>query len=537
MAIPEPGLLHRQPAVHRTIVVVDVEAFGDRKRTNANQTAVREGLYRALEQAFDRAGIPWGECDHEDRGDGVFILAPADHHKTHFVDALPDALVVALAEHNATHPPEERIRLRMALHAGEVAYDEHGVTAASVNLAFRLADARPLKDALDQSTGMLVLIVSEWFYQEVVRNSRATDRNTFRPFEVKVKETATTGWISRPDDPYPPTVARTTGRPRTASFWFAVATVLVVVAAVVSASSRSALAERFCGRPHVVSGAILDKYKELGGPNSNLRCPAGDQTSTPDGHGRRMRFDNAEDGGDEQWIYWSPETGAHPVWGRIGDKWAALGPERLGFPTGDEESLRAPRTGKSQRFEHATIYWQPSRTNMAYALLDDKIGEKWRKLDRLVGLPVTDEVPTADGNGARQDFEDGGIYWHDPSNQAYMVPGSAGGFHEKWRNLGYESGRLGAPKADEVPTADREGRKQEFERGTTYWHLSRSKGAHTVWPGEIDTKWAQNGREGGPYGYPIRDEFPDGTGCRQSFEWGDITSPRSCTDLALAGSG
>ena len=36
----------------------------------------------------------------------------------------------------------------MALHAGEVNYDEYGVTAASINLAFRLLDAEELKDAL-----------------------------------------------------------------------------------------------------------------------------------------------------------------------------------------------------------------------------------------------------------------------------------------------------------------------------------------------------------------------------------------------------
>jgi len=56
--------------------------------------------------------------------------------------------VAALREHNTTHPAEQQMRLRMTLHAGEVAYDEHGVTAASVNLAFRLLEAKPLKTAL-----------------------------------------------------------------------------------------------------------------------------------------------------------------------------------------------------------------------------------------------------------------------------------------------------------------------------------------------------------------------------------------------------
>ena len=58
-------------AVHRTIVAVDVEGFGDRRRTNRNQLAIRDGLYRAMREAFCQVGIPWADCDHEDRGDGT----------------------------------------------------------------------------------------------------------------------------------------------------------------------------------------------------------------------------------------------------------------------------------------------------------------------------------------------------------------------------------------------------------------------------------------------------------------------------------
>jgi hypothetical protein len=64
----------------------------------------------------------------------VFILVPAEVPKGLLAESLPSALVIALRAHNDAHPGPERIRLRMALHAGEVHYDEHGVTAASVNL-------------------------------------------------------------------------------------------------------------------------------------------------------------------------------------------------------------------------------------------------------------------------------------------------------------------------------------------------------------------------------------------------------------------
>jgi hypothetical protein len=86
----------------------------------------------------------------------------------------------------------------MALHAGEVCYDEHGVTGASVNLAFRLLDAGSLRVALAGSPGILAVMASSWFFEEVVRHSGVAAM--YRPVEVAVKETTTTGWICLPDD-------------------------------------------------------------------------------------------------------------------------------------------------------------------------------------------------------------------------------------------------------------------------------------------------------------------------------------------------
>ena len=158
-------------AVHRTIVVVDVEGFGDQRRTNPHQVAVHDGLYRAMRDVFGQAGISWDDCRREDRGDGVFILVPAEVPKGLLVEALPSALVAALRVHNGAHPGPERIWLRMALHAGEVRYDDHGVTAAAVTLAFRLLDAGALKAALASSPGVLAVIALSWFFEEVVRHS------------------------------------------------------------------------------------------------------------------------------------------------------------------------------------------------------------------------------------------------------------------------------------------------------------------------------------------------------------------------------
>jgi tetratricopeptide (TPR) repeat protein len=191
-------------AVHRTVVVVDVEGFGDRRRTDPQRVEVRRGLYRVLRAAFGRAGVAWDDCYHEDRGDAVFVLVPAAVPKAVWVDVVPGALVEAVRAHNADHRPEERFRLRMAVHAGEVRYDEHGVAGTAVNLTFRLLDAPPVRAMLAGSPGVLALIVSGWFFEEVVRHSDTVDPTTFRPVRVVVKETSAVGWAALPDHSHPP---------------------------------------------------------------------------------------------------------------------------------------------------------------------------------------------------------------------------------------------------------------------------------------------------------------------------------------------
>ncbi|HEX6360454.1 hypothetical protein [Actinophytocola sp.] len=154
-------------AVHRSVLVVDVEGYGQEWRTTPHRLAVREGLERSLRRAFDDTGLPWADCRVEDCGDGAFVLVPAQVPKGLLIETLPYALADALRQHNKTH------------------------------------EAQPVKIALRRSPGVLVVVTSEWFFDEVVRQSCAIDPATFRPVWIAVKETVTTGWIFRPDHPSP----------------------------------------------------------------------------------------------------------------------------------------------------------------------------------------------------------------------------------------------------------------------------------------------------------------------------------------------
>jgi class 3 adenylate cyclase len=183
------------PAVHRSVVVFDVEGFGSQARTNVHQWAVRRELYELLERTFRRSGVDWASCDREDRGDGALILVPPTISKVNLVDSLPAEMVGALEEHNRTHCPEEQIRLRMSVHAGEVLYDEHGVVGWAVNHAFRLVDARVLRRLLASAPCPLAVIASSWFFNEVISQSPAARSDAYRQVRVRNKETVAEAWI------------------------------------------------------------------------------------------------------------------------------------------------------------------------------------------------------------------------------------------------------------------------------------------------------------------------------------------------------
>jgi uncharacterized protein with LGFP repeats len=237
----------------------------------------------------------------------------------------------------------------------------------------------------------------------------------------------------------------------------AAAAVALAVAATTLPSALNPLAEeRFCDKPWVLKGPILAKYKELGGPDKAPYCPVGPITATPDGHGQYAQFHDGL-------IYWSDNTGAHPVWGEISKKWEALG--------------RA--AGK-------------------------------------LGYPMADEQET-DKGGRRQEFQHGTIYYFSPAEGAHAVWDEIG---EKWGQLHWESGPLGFPVTDERTNPDG-GKSQDFEGGTIAWHPSRSHGAHAVLV-KIKEKWLQHGAASGDYGYPVADEVYRDSVYSQEFERGVI---------------
>jgi hypothetical protein len=190
-------------AMHRTILVVDIEQSSHPIRTDADQLVIRKALYQALTMAFK--GNKRLKYYHEDRGDGVLVLVPPEMPKVRVVTNLINRLEAAVEGHNAAMERQDparaaamQIRLRVAVHAGEITHDDHGVVGAAITHTFRLADAPPLKAAFDASPGVCALIVSDWFYNNVVYHNPVARPDCYQRITCEVKETHVSAWMRVP---------------------------------------------------------------------------------------------------------------------------------------------------------------------------------------------------------------------------------------------------------------------------------------------------------------------------------------------------
>lgn len=169
---------------------------------------------------------------------------------------------------------------------------------------------------------------------------------------------------------------------------------------------------------HEVYGAIVNRYRSIGGLYGPLGFPTTGELSTPGGRGRFNNFAGSGGGG----LYWTPQTGANEVYGAIHDVWSDMG-------------------------------WEQG----------------------VMGFPTTGELATPDRRGRFNSFDGaggGGIYWT-PQTGAHAVYGA---IYDRWSELRWETGRLGYPTSGEFSIDG--GRRTNFERG--YIQFQPGRGAFEV---------------------------------------------------------
>jgi class 3 adenylate cyclase len=179
---------------HCLLFAVDIVRFSNVERDNRVQLVLRDALYRMLMAAFAASGIRWGMCLVEDRGDGAIVEIPAQVPTSTLVDSLADEIRMRLRRHNRLANEPEQIRLRVAVHIGEVHHDPYGLAGVAVTEVFRLLDSAAARAAAEVDE--LALIVSNYFFDSVIRTrAGAIGPQNFRPVTVVVKQFRGRAWL------------------------------------------------------------------------------------------------------------------------------------------------------------------------------------------------------------------------------------------------------------------------------------------------------------------------------------------------------
>jgi hypothetical protein len=167
--------------------------------------------------------------------------------------------------------------------------------------------------------------------------------------------------------------------------------------------------ERLWRRKHNIQYKYNGAKDLLGAPKSTQ------EEVTKDGQGRFKDYQNGT-------IYWHPSTGCHEVHGAILFKWNAMGRETswLGYPVSDE-THDANGVGRHSKFQNGAIYWSPDTGPHP---LRPEILKLWQDLGGetgRLGYPITDELDGPYGGSRYQQFQNGSsIYW-DRERGAYEV--------------------------------------------------------------------------------------------------------------------
>jgi hypothetical protein len=184
-------------ALHRPIVAVDAVASG--RYSTGMQLHQRAVLYRIVQSTCAAVGLSWDDSHHEDRGDGILLIPPAEVSAELLLGLFAGHLRASIRRHNQTARPGACLRLRAVVHAGYLCLDGHGVAGRAVNHAFRLLDAPQFRTVIALENAEFGLIISDYLYTEIVREAPGLiDPTLYRPLEISNKEAHEMAWALLP---------------------------------------------------------------------------------------------------------------------------------------------------------------------------------------------------------------------------------------------------------------------------------------------------------------------------------------------------
>ncbi|ORA36185.1 hypothetical protein BST20_16180 [Mycobacterium branderi] len=262
--------------------------------------------------------------------------------------------------------------------------------------------------------------------------------------------------------------------------------------------------------------AISAAWDAAGGENSDLGAKQGDVYAV--GAGFAQDFAHGK-------IFFTPQTGAHSMYGAVLDKYESLGGPAnsdLGFPTINEvPGLAGPdsRVSTFSASDKPVIFWTPDRGAF---VVRGAINAAWDKLGSsggVLGVPVGDE--TYNGEVATQPFSGGQVSWNRLTKTFTTTPPElaqqladlqvpidpTAAINMAWRAAGGASGPLGAKQGGQYPIGD-DGLAQNFVGGKVFF--SPATGANAVESDILAKYESLGGPAGSELGFPTANEADGG---------------------------
>ncbi|WP_234793918.1 LGFP repeat-containing protein [Mycolicibacillus koreensis] len=264
--------------------------------------------------------------------------------------------------------------------------------------------------------------------------------------------------------------------------------------------------------------AITAAWEAAGGNESRLGGPQGDVY--PVGAGFAGDFTGGK-------IFFTPETGAHPMYGPILDKYESLGGPAgsdLGFPDMDQTDGAAVPDSQFISFsatDNPLIYFTPEHGAF---VVRGPINAAWDALGSsagALGAPSSDE--SFDGDVITQSFAAGQLSWNRKTHAYTTAPpeladqladvtfevNPTDAINATWRALGAGAGPLGARAGDPEPIGP-DGTVQAFAGGKIYY--TPGTGANAV-EGDVLAKYESlGGPAGSDLGFPTANPAEGGLG-------------------------
>lgn len=179
--------------------IVVVDAVGYSRHGALTNLEWRAGLRDITGTALRAASIPDELAHFNDRGDGYLAVidgrVPVHTVAAEFIRQLR----LALTGYNRTRNSEGRIRLRIALHLGQVLVDRTGLTGRPAVTAARLVDSPPVRAVLKENEALdTALIVSDDLYEStIVERFGGLEPERFVQIEVAMDKYTGVAWLER----------------------------------------------------------------------------------------------------------------------------------------------------------------------------------------------------------------------------------------------------------------------------------------------------------------------------------------------------